>query len=717
MCTLTAARSPRLASGATSPRPPTLGPTPPPIYRYVSLRIGPYVCGEYRWGGLPTWLKSSGAACFRCTDPVWQRHMARFVTAVVRLVEPQLLPNGGPVLLLQVENEYRGTDLEYLQWSVDMARNATTAVPWILCHDLVSCTKVNQAAAGGDRVICTINDLWIDTPTFMTQASPGWLARLRGGNPGQPAAWTEDQGWYDAWGDGQLTREVDEEIYGIARWLAYGGALHNFYMLTGGNNYGRMAGYTGMHVATAYAPDTPVDNLLLRSPKYPAFAAFFRAVGAIEKELLDAPIPAPVQFLATGQSPPEGPSPDPSFPVGAEYHEYGGVAFLSNYGCRWISGPWPARECGNSSSRDVVYKGRTYRLPNRTVVFVRTTTGEVLFNTSNPVPGGAPLLKGSHGPVEVARIQVPPEAIGVYQERPGTGLHVATSVSGPGEQLGLTEGVETDYLWYSTVVPAGAAKAAGATLAADVGAGTIIRAFAGTVDIPIVNGSIATTDSTPRPRTATSGNVTLYVLSSAMGLSNINPQPTDSKGMVGRVALSGVDITEQPWTMAWPLVGQANEIYTAAGADSVRWDRFTPMLATAPRAWFRYSLDLPVLPQHAAATQTAYALDLSGMGKGVAYVNGFNIGRYWLVRSGTLNTCDEGQCALAFPGPVCFFHKKGCGRPTQHLYQVPSHLLKPHGNLIALFEETSRSESSQRRPQDVALVVLHEHPHLNTPAA
>ena len=57
----------------------------------------------------------------------------------------------------------------------------------------------------------------------MTFPSQGWVAALRQQpqTSNQPAAWTEDQGWYDAWGDGQLTREPTEELYGIARWFAY----------------------------------------------------------------------------------------------------------------------------------------------------------------------------------------------------------------------------------------------------------------------------------------------------------------------------------------------------------------------------------------------------------------------------------------------------------------------------------------------------------------
>ena len=110
---------------------------------YVAVRVGPYICGEYAWGGLPTWLRNEGAACFRCSDPVWKREMGRFLKLAVREIEPLLLPNGGPVILLQVENEYRGDDLEYLTWAVDTARESTTAVPWFLCHDLASCSAVN----------------------------------------------------------------------------------------------------------------------------------------------------------------------------------------------------------------------------------------------------------------------------------------------------------------------------------------------------------------------------------------------------------------------------------------------------------------------------------------------------------------------------------------------------------------------------------------------
>ena len=139
---------------------------------------------------------------------------------------------------------------------------------------------------------------------------------------------------------------------------------------------------------------------------------------------------------------------------------------------------------------------------------------------------------------------------------------------------------------------------------------------------------------------------------------------------------------------------------------SVEWQAVTPALeAGAALAWFRASFDLP--PTAPNATQTSFALDLSTMNKGVAYVNGFNIGRYWL---------KPGQCSGACAPPIksghCYMHWKGCDRPTQTLYHVPNEVLRPTDNLVVLFEETAGTEQP-RRLNGVELAALHEHPPLD----
>eukprot|EP00041_Stephanoeca_diplocostata_P024159 m.605106 g.605106 ORF g.605106 m.605106 type:complete len:933 (-) comp22463_c5_seq2:159-2957(-) len=263
---------------------------------YVVVRIGPYICGEYYFGGIPIWMRDvDNVTCFRCSDPIWEREMQKFVGEVVDQTRDFLYP-AGPVIMLQVENEYGGPDQPYLEWSVDMARNLTTQVPWNLCHDVTKCTLVNN---GTNKALCTINGFWEDQwDGTLSQPSPSWLQQQRGGNPTQPAIWTEDQGWFDQWGVAQRYRLSSDQSYGIMRWFAYGGAWHNFYMLTGGNNYGRQAGGV---VTTAYAPDTVIDFLLLRhQPRYDFYTHMFNALQDASDALLSNEVPQAEELQPKG---------------------------------------------------------------------------------------------------------------------------------------------------------------------------------------------------------------------------------------------------------------------------------------------------------------------------------------------------------------------------------------------------------------------------------
>ena len=206
---------------------------------YVNLRIGPYICGEYYFGGLPLWLRNlDNIQCFRCSDPIWKREMERWVGIVVAKVRHLFITNGGPIITMQIENEYFQYD-DYAVWAVDMARNLTSEVPWEICHSVPECGQIN---AQQDKVLCSINGFWMDQGGGAGQPGPDFFQKLWKDNPNQPAIWTEDQGWFDKWGYGQRVRWTSDQLYGMARFFAYGGSYHNFYMLTGGNNYERRAG-------------------------------------------------------------------------------------------------------------------------------------------------------------------------------------------------------------------------------------------------------------------------------------------------------------------------------------------------------------------------------------------------------------------------------------------------------------------------------------------
>ena len=124
--------------------------------------------------------------------------------------------------------------------------------------------------------------------------------------------------WFDQWGVAQRTRDPTDQIYGVARFFAFGGSWHNFYMLTGGNNYGRQA---GGEVITAYAPDTAIDYLLLRhEPRYTHYRNFFTTLQRHASALLDSPLrPAQTLQCSGGGAPPSPPSP-PAAPVVSTAH-------------------------------------------------------------------------------------------------------------------------------------------------------------------------------------------------------------------------------------------------------------------------------------------------------------------------------------------------------------------------------------------------------------
>jgi hypothetical protein len=159
---------------------------------------------------------------------------------------------------------------------------------------------------------------------------------------------------------------------------------------------------------------------------------------------------------------------------------------------------------------------------------------------------------------------------------------------------------------------------------------------------------------------------------------------------------------------------------TPLAPPSVAWTpaaALKPSEAEATATWFRTTLDAPPRPQRAESRraddaaaepypQLAYALDLSSMNKGVAYLNGFHLGRYWLIKG-------KGEgCAPPHHGPLCYMHFRHSNEPTQYLYHVPTSLLKPTGNELFLFEETAAVDSTHP-PRDltkVRIVALTEHP-------
>ena len=146
---------------------------------FVNLRIGPYICGEWTYGGLPVWLNQVPDMVLRSSSPAWEAAMKKFILEIVDYVTPYLAKNGGPIILAQIENEYGGSDQAYVDWCGSLVTNelAPTQIPWIMCN--------------GHSANSTI-----ETCNSCNCLDDGWIDRHRQSSPTTPMLFTENEGWF-----------------------------------------------------------------------------------------------------------------------------------------------------------------------------------------------------------------------------------------------------------------------------------------------------------------------------------------------------------------------------------------------------------------------------------------------------------------------------------------------------------------------------------------
>ena len=231
---------------------------------YVILRPGPYVCAEWEMGGLPWWLLKKKDIRLREQDPCFMERVDKFQKAVAAQVADMTIANGGPIIMVQVENEYGsyGTDKEYVGAIRDMLRkNFGEEVTLFQC-DWAS----NFLNNGLDDLIWTLN--------FGTGANiDKQFAKLKEVRPDSPLMCSEFwSGWFDKWGGNHETRPAENMIAGIDEMLSKGISF-SLYMTHGGTNWGHWAGANSPGFApdvTSYDYDAPISESGRPTPKYHA---------------------------------------------------------------------------------------------------------------------------------------------------------------------------------------------------------------------------------------------------------------------------------------------------------------------------------------------------------------------------------------------------------------------------------------------------------------
>ena len=209
---------------------------------WVILRPSPYICAEWDFGGFPAWLLSEGEMELRTSDERYLRHVRDYYQVLMPYLAPMQVTQGGPVLMMQVENEYGtfGNDRKYLELLRDMMREGGIDVP-LFASD----------GPGADILSNTAVEGIFPTANFGSRAKVAYSC-LKDFNGGGPCMCTEFWlGWFDAWRDGKHhTTDPDEAAKELKELLENGSV--NLYMFEGGTNFGFM---NGSNYGTHLTPD------------------------------------------------------------------------------------------------------------------------------------------------------------------------------------------------------------------------------------------------------------------------------------------------------------------------------------------------------------------------------------------------------------------------------------------------------------------------------
>lgn len=238
---------------------------------WVILRPGPYVCAEWDFGGLPSYLLKTPAAAVRSNDPRYLKAAQRYVNAMTKQVRPLLVTHGGPILMVQVENEYGsfGSDSSYKEATRRMLVDAGIDVPlftadgdWLFQKGGIPGVF---AAANGEM---SYDSLTKRVDAFNKGTGPYMVAELY-------------PGWLTHWAEPFPYTPVDSFLPAYDSLLKRGVSI-NLYMFHGGTNFGFTSGanYTKQipiqPSMTSYDYDAPLSEAGWPTSKYYALRDVIR---------------------------------------------------------------------------------------------------------------------------------------------------------------------------------------------------------------------------------------------------------------------------------------------------------------------------------------------------------------------------------------------------------------------------------------------------------
>ncbi|XP_042415472.1 beta-galactosidase 11-like [Zingiber officinale] len=592
---------------------------------YVVLRLGPFVQGEWNHGGLPYWLREVPDITFRTDNEAFKNHMEKFVKMIVQKLQDEKLfaPQGGPIILAQIENEYNNIaralpgSAEYIKWAANMALGLNVGVPWVMCKQNDAPGPVINACNGrncGD--------------TFM---GPN--------HPTKPSLWTEN--WtaqYRVFGDPPSQRSAEDLSYSVARFFSKNGTLVNYYMYHGGTNFGRTG---ASFVMTRYYDEAPLDEYgLPKEPKKGHLRDLHAALKLSRKGLLWGSYS--LQKFGAG--------------LEARIYEIPEnkicVAFLTNTHTK-IDGK-------------INFRGTEFALPRHSISILPDCK-TVVYNTQQV---NAQHNSRTFDPSKDANANNNWE---MYQDVVPTSKGVKSN--GLMELYNMTKDT-TDYLWYATSFKLNDDDL---PFRHDIhpviqvsSLGHIMHTFVNGEYIGSAHGTkIEKSFVFQKPADLKTGGNRIAILGGTVGMPDSGAYLEHRVSGVHSVVIQGLnagtlDLSQAVWKHQVGLTGEALGIFQEENLNKVQW---VQAKSGTPITWYKRYFDSP-------SGTDPVSLDLSSMGKGMVWVNGQGVGRYW----------------VNYLSPL--------GKPSQHMYHVPRSFLKPKSNLMVVLEEQGGN------PEDIKVMIV-----------
>ncbi|KAM3875011.1 beta-galactosidase-1-like protein 2 [Diretmus argenteus] len=219
---------------------------------WVVLRPGPYVCAEWDLGGLPSWLLRDKNMQLRTMYPGFVDAVNLYFDKLVSLVKPLMFEEGGPIIAVQVENEYGSyaKDEKYMPFIKTCLQSR--GINELL---LTSDNWEGLRCGGVEGVLKTIN---------LQRLSFGAIQHLADMQPQKPLMVMEYwSGWFDVWGENHHVFQAEDMLAVVSEILERGVSI-NLYMFHGGTSFGFMNGAMDLGTykpqVTSYDYDAPLSE-------------------------------------------------------------------------------------------------------------------------------------------------------------------------------------------------------------------------------------------------------------------------------------------------------------------------------------------------------------------------------------------------------------------------------------------------------------------------